>query len=181
VVDEDLSDITFFYRRLGIQVHRTETQGDCGVDAILACEGLARTSITWQELRAKLMQFMWEHAPEAQLQELWGKCGENVHTPVAEVQPDVHDSAALLDDFAVAWGAVKPSLATELRARFCPERLDALKSDLALARRQVKITASAKDGVIKFGQQVRASLQVRLAMGIAYNAFKEQLASQTTS
>jgi hypothetical protein len=192
VVDDDLTDITDLYRRLGIQVNRTQMQGDCGVDAILACEGLARTSITWQELRAKLMNFMWEHAPEVELQELWGKCGENVHTLVADsgispeladfdVQPDVRASDSFLDEFAVAWGAVKPSLATELVARFCPERLDALKTDLALARRQVKITASAKGGHLKFGQQVRASLQVRLAMGIAFNAFKEHLLTETTS
>ena len=159
-IRDDMTELREFYRARGLQVHRTASQGDCGIDAILCCEGRARNALTWQETRTRLMTLMWEAAEEPEWHDVWAICAEN-DPPVPgglgpgadatneEEQDDADDADhglppidvnnEFLEEFALEWGPVKPAMALELVARLCPERLAAFKVDLTLARQQARL------------------------------------------
>ena len=51
----DLADIEAFSRNFGHNIHKTTSQGDCGIDALACCEGRPRNLVEWGRLRAELM------------------------------------------------------------------------------------------------------------------------------
>jgi len=76
VYDSGIARVSAFYRALGLIVHETVAQGDCGVDAVLTAEGKDRNSVAYQRWRADLMRAMWDCADHPDWQQAFSDCAE---------------------------------------------------------------------------------------------------------
>ena len=74
---------------------------------------------------------------------------------------------------AECWGPMPEGVAAQIIEAVRPDRADAFRKDLALAKQAMTGLCSKPSGA-KFGQQVRAPIEVRLALGVAFNQYKEE-------
>ena len=204
---DDLQGVRDFYRPLGLVIHRTVAQGDCGVDACVLGIGGDRSAVGWQQWRTQLMQWMWDCAEEGEWQEAFvnacedDPCGETeaveeVSSAASEDAPPhmedeadrdgegaASDSSGTVDEgdpslgLAECFGPLSANLAETMIATACPERLQEFQSDLELAKKVLQ-AATARASKPSYGQQVRATLDIRLALGTAFNRYKHSRASQ---
>lgn len=179
--DLEVEEIVAYYMERGFAAHKTVAQGDCGIDAICISEGRVRSPLSWQQTRTKIMESMWERASSKLWQDLWSMCGENVHPKIDEEVSDgdesspPHESAEeFAEEFSGVLGVLSPKTAHELVQSLCPERAEALRLDLSIARNKAKAMCGFASPLSRYGQQVRCSLQVRLALGVAFNEYKKK-------
>lgn len=206
--DADLEEVSEFYKSLGLVIHKTVAQGDCGVDAIMICEGHERNALAYQRWRARLMEQMWQVAgdPEWQVvfracaeddpvlppvrsvshpapdEELPGSAGSSVSHPPPEAEgdrtaPSASPADAVWQQIAECMGPVSQSAAESLIKTMCPDRVEEFRSDMELAKKTAAALAPARAPRGVLGQQVRAPLDVRLSLGIAFRRFCEEKAA----
>lgn len=204
--DPELGEVSVFYRSMGLVIHKTVAQGDCGVDAILICEGQERNAVAYQRWRARLMEHMWKVADDPEWQAVFSACaeddpilargpskvigeaeppelprspGSSVSDPPPDEEadgtpPKASPAEAVWHQIAECMGPVKESTAEALINTMCPARVEEFRSDMELARKNAAASGALVAPRSAFGQQVRAPLDVRLALGIAFRKFCDE-------
>ena len=76
-------------------------------------------------------------------------------------------------EVAECWGPMSEGVAAQLIEAVRPDRADAFRQDLALARKAMAGLCSKPPGA-KFGQNVRATMEGRIALGVSFNKYKEE-------
>lgn len=198
---EGFGRIVAFYREKGFMVHKTVAQGDCAVDALLLCEGRERGPRQWQLVRSDLMEAMWNFSCEKTWQDAYAMCGEDAAPAVldqgdqenggveADLDLEEKDEASLGDSGAWLVPEALSAMSQELCDAFAASvgtpktsknmlvasmQLSGMRTDLDVARGRAKMMTRNTERSLQFGQQVRATVQNRLALGLSFNAFKKR-------